>query len=165
MIRDAVEDQKKIGWDNFIKGCICIKWKFAQYMFKEAMPTFKGYDKELWSSKVITAIWSIFCQIWNAQNAHLHTEMATTYSSTLDLQVWKAFSLQHSMLTSNQLLFHMPLAERLQTSQESKTMWLNSVRIAVNDFTIIHDRSPSQQTITDFFQQQAPEDTNPSTSN
>eukprot|EP00957_Ditylum_brightwellii_P054087 4096749-Ditylum_brightwellii.AAC.1 len=44
-------------------------------------------------------------------------------------------------------------------------MWLNSVRIAANDFTIIHDRSPSQRTITDFFQQQALEDTNPLTSN
>eukprot|EP00957_Ditylum_brightwellii_P072353 5499228-Ditylum_brightwellii.AAC.1 len=44
-------------------------------------------------------------------------------------------------------------------------MWLNSVRIAVNVFTVIHNRSPSQQTITDFLQQQAPEDTTLSTSN
>eukprot|EP00957_Ditylum_brightwellii_P160677 12232496-Ditylum_brightwellii.AAC.1 len=44
-------------------------------------------------------------------------------------------------------------------------MWLNSVRIAVHDFTIIHERSPSQRTITYFFQQHASEDSNPSTSN
>eukprot|EP00957_Ditylum_brightwellii_P069235 5256586-Ditylum_brightwellii.AAC.1 len=83
--------------------------------------------------------------------------MATTCSSTLDLQVCKAFSLQHSMFTSNQLLFHMLLPERLQTSQESKTMWLRPVNIAINDFTIIHNCSPSQRTITDFFQPQASE--------
>eukprot|EP00957_Ditylum_brightwellii_P208378 15357110-Ditylum_brightwellii.AAC.1 len=113
------------------------------------MPTFGGYDKEIWSSKVIIPIWSIFCLIWNARNAYLHTEMATTCSSTLDLQVHKAFSLQHSML------FHMPLPARLQTSQESKTIWLRSVSISVNDFTIIHGRLPSQRTITDFFKPQA----------
>eukprot|EP00957_Ditylum_brightwellii_P076517 5815970-Ditylum_brightwellii.AAC.1 len=63
-----------------------MKWKFAQYMFKEAMPSFGGYDKEAWSSKVITTLWSVFCLIWNAQNVHLHAEMATTSSSLIDLQ-------------------------------------------------------------------------------
>eukprot|EP00957_Ditylum_brightwellii_P133181 10154209-Ditylum_brightwellii.AAC.1 len=70
-------------------------------MFKEAMPTFRGYDKEVWSSEVITALWNVFRLTWNARNAHLHTEMATTSSSTIDLQ----------------------------TSQGSKTMWLKSVNI------------------------------------
>eukprot|EP00957_Ditylum_brightwellii_P102794 7833654-Ditylum_brightwellii.AAC.1 len=51
----------------------------------------------------------------------------------------------------------MPLPDRLQTSQGSKAMWLRSVNIAVNDFTIIHNRSPSQRTSTDFFQPQASE--------
>eukprot|EP00957_Ditylum_brightwellii_P116120 8857877-Ditylum_brightwellii.AAC.1 len=74
MIRDAMETQNKIGWDNFIKCQMCIKWKFAQYMFKKAMPTFGGHGKEAWSSKVITALWNVFCLIWNARNAHLHTK-------------------------------------------------------------------------------------------
>eukprot|EP00957_Ditylum_brightwellii_P185592 14130281-Ditylum_brightwellii.AAC.1 len=98
-------------------------------MIKEAMLTFEGYDREVWSSKVITAPWNVFCLIWNAMNAHLHTEMATTSSSTTELQI----------------------------SQGSKTMWLRSVHIAVNDFTIIHNRAPSQRTKTDFFQQWASE--------
>eukprot|EP00957_Ditylum_brightwellii_P169251 12882050-Ditylum_brightwellii.AAC.1 len=80
-----METQNKIGWDNFIKSQICIKWKFAQHMFKETMPTFGGCDKEAWSSKVITALWNIFHLIWNTRNAHLHTETATTSSSTIDL--------------------------------------------------------------------------------
>eukprot|EP00957_Ditylum_brightwellii_P030310 2295659-Ditylum_brightwellii.AAC.1 len=49
----------------------------------------------------------------------------------------------------------MSLPELLQTSQEFKTMWLRSINIAVNDFTIIHNQSPSQRTITDFFQPHA----------
>eukprot|EP00957_Ditylum_brightwellii_P048172 3656481-Ditylum_brightwellii.AAC.1 len=65
------------------------------------MLTFGGYGKEAWSSKVITALWNVFHLIWNAGNAHLHTDMAMTSSSTIGLQVRKAFSLQHSMFTSN----------------------------------------------------------------
>eukprot|EP00957_Ditylum_brightwellii_P016392 1232818-Ditylum_brightwellii.AAC.1 len=150
-----METQNKIGWDNFIKDWICIKWKFAQHMFKETMSSFGGYDKMVWSSKVINALWNVFCLIWNVKNAHLHTEMETARSSTTDLQVCKAFSLEHSMSTSNQLLFYMPLHEHLQTSKGSKTMWLRSVHIAVNDLTIVHKCAPSQRTTTNFFQPQA----------
>eukprot|EP00957_Ditylum_brightwellii_P087437 6655391-Ditylum_brightwellii.AAC.1 len=45
------------------------------------------FDKELWVSKDITAIWSIFRLVWNSRNAHLHTEMSSTYGSVLDLQI------------------------------------------------------------------------------
>eukprot|EP00957_Ditylum_brightwellii_P004073 309359-Ditylum_brightwellii.AAC.1 len=60
IIRDTVEDQNIIGWDNFLKGCISIKWKHAQAMYKDTIPTQTRFDKELWASKVISAIWSIF---------------------------------------------------------------------------------------------------------
>eukprot|EP00957_Ditylum_brightwellii_P135725 10350081-Ditylum_brightwellii.AAC.1 len=45
VIRDAVEDQQVIGWDNFMKGRISNKWKVAQGMFKAAMPTYKNFDR------------------------------------------------------------------------------------------------------------------------
>eukprot|EP00957_Ditylum_brightwellii_P164690 12539328-Ditylum_brightwellii.AAC.1 len=63
--------------------------------------------------------------------------MEESHFSILDKQVRKAFSLQHSMFESDQLLFHMPLADRLQTSHESKALWLQSVSIAIHDFTIV----------------------------
>eukprot|EP00957_Ditylum_brightwellii_P197716 15063254-Ditylum_brightwellii.AAC.1 len=88
------------------------------------MPTYKNFDRELWSSKVITAIWSIFWHTWNDRNAHLHTEMAEMHSSILDKQVRKALSLKHSMFATDELLFHVPLAKRLNTSKESKVLWL-----------------------------------------
>eukprot|EP00957_Ditylum_brightwellii_P061158 4640697-Ditylum_brightwellii.AAC.1 len=46
VIRDAVEDQQIIGWDNFMKGQISIRWKVALDMFKSAMPNYKGFDRE-----------------------------------------------------------------------------------------------------------------------
>ena len=59
----------------------------------------------------------------------------------------------------------MPLQERLLTSPASKAMWLESVKIAVHDFTIIHERSPCQRTITNFFQRQLTSDLNTTLSN
>eukprot|EP00957_Ditylum_brightwellii_P079429 6040476-Ditylum_brightwellii.AAC.3 len=135
-----------------MKGRISIQWKVAQEMFKSVMPNYRGFDKEMWASKVITGIWSIFRQIWNARNMHLHTEMAESYSSTLDKQVRKAFSLQHLMFVTDQPLFHMPLTDRLHTSTESKALWLRSVPIAIHDFTVVHRRTPCQPTITTYFQ-------------
>eukprot|EP00957_Ditylum_brightwellii_P140079 10673679-Ditylum_brightwellii.AAC.1 len=63
VVRSTVEDQHLIGWNNFMKGYINIKWKVAQKTHNDALPTSKkcrDFDKELWSSKVISAIWSIF---------------------------------------------------------------------------------------------------------
>eukprot|EP00957_Ditylum_brightwellii_P134916 10286649-Ditylum_brightwellii.AAC.1 len=45
----------------------------------------------------------------------------------------------------------MDLTERLQSSPESKQLLLESVKIAVHDFKIVHKCTPSQQVITDFF--------------
>eukprot|EP00957_Ditylum_brightwellii_P165277 12584156-Ditylum_brightwellii.AAC.1 len=56
VIFDAVEDQQIIGWDNFMKGRISIRWKMAQEMFKMAIPNCKGYDREMSASKVITGV-------------------------------------------------------------------------------------------------------------
>eukprot|EP00957_Ditylum_brightwellii_P196432 14966519-Ditylum_brightwellii.AAC.1 len=46
----------------------------------------------------------------------------------------------------------MSLADRLNTSTESKALWLQSVSIAIHDFTVIHERTPCQPTITTYFQ-------------
>eukprot|EP00957_Ditylum_brightwellii_P031826 2413167-Ditylum_brightwellii.AAC.1 len=84
--------------------------------------------------------------------------MADPNSTFLNKQVRKAFALQHSIAEIDQLLFHMPLQDRLQCNHDAKAMWLESVNIAVHDFTVTHGQSPSQLIITSFSQQvsQAP---------
>eukprot|EP00957_Ditylum_brightwellii_P037507 2836406-Ditylum_brightwellii.AAC.1 len=59
VVQNAVEDQHWIGWNNFMKGHISIKQKVAQKMYTDAHPASKkskGFNKELWSSRVITEI-------------------------------------------------------------------------------------------------------------
>eukprot|EP00957_Ditylum_brightwellii_P178111 13565986-Ditylum_brightwellii.AAC.1 len=55
------------------------------------------------------------------------------------------------MFASDPFLFHLDLTERLKKCQESKCLWLELVKIAVHDFTIIHKRTHCQQVVTDFF--------------
>eukprot|EP00957_Ditylum_brightwellii_P177547 13523605-Ditylum_brightwellii.AAC.1 len=117
VVQSAVENQHQIGWNNFMKGRISIMWKVAQKMYTDELPVSKkskDFNKELWSSRVITEIWSIFRQIWNTWNVHLHTEMTDTYSTILNKQVRKAFALQHSISETDQFLFHMPLQDQLK---------------------------------------------------
>eukprot|EP00957_Ditylum_brightwellii_P193156 14707688-Ditylum_brightwellii.AAC.2 len=54
VVNRAVEDQHIIGWDNFMKGRICHKWKIAQSMYHSALPKSKknkSFDWEQWADK------------------------------------------------------------------------------------------------------------------
>eukprot|EP00957_Ditylum_brightwellii_P120587 9198976-Ditylum_brightwellii.AAC.1 len=91
---NALTDQNTSGWDNFAKGRISVKWKGAQQRYINALQpskTAKIFDQEVWSLKGITYIWSIFWQIWNAQNAHLRMEMQEMLASNINQQVKNAF--------------------------------------------------------------------------
>eukprot|EP00957_Ditylum_brightwellii_P173283 13192492-Ditylum_brightwellii.AAC.1 len=55
------------------------------------------------------------------------------------------------MFASDCLIFHLDLAEHLKTSQESKRLWWELVKIAVHDFTGIHKHTPCQQVVMEFF--------------
>eukprot|EP00957_Ditylum_brightwellii_P002371 181426-Ditylum_brightwellii.AAC.1 len=55
VVQSAVEDQHQIGWNNFMKGKISIKWKAAQTMYTDALPASinsKEFNKDSWCSRV-----------------------------------------------------------------------------------------------------------------
>eukprot|EP00957_Ditylum_brightwellii_P131532 10032229-Ditylum_brightwellii.AAC.1 len=64
-----------LGWDNFMKGRISHHWCQAQAEYCRSFPRPKQFDSCTWSIKLIKAIWTIFVDVWNARNAHLHTDM------------------------------------------------------------------------------------------
>eukprot|EP00957_Ditylum_brightwellii_P034096 2583651-Ditylum_brightwellii.AAC.1 len=101
-------------------GRIAKEWCQEQDQYCRGMPDMPVHDSITWSTKLIKAIWSIFVDVWNACSAHLHTEMENTNNNALDKQVRKAYALEHSMSTSNRLLFHTELTEHLKSSPESK---------------------------------------------
>eukprot|EP00957_Ditylum_brightwellii_P036143 2738515-Ditylum_brightwellii.AAC.1 len=147
----AAEGQNDMGWHNFIKGQIVKDQCLAQANYCRDMPNRPTHNPNTLSTKLIKALWSIFVDVLNARNSHLHTEMENTNNNIHNIQVWKVFALEHSMSTSNRLLFHMDLIERIHSSPKSKQLWLESVKIAVHDFKRVHKHTPSQCVITDFF--------------
>eukprot|EP00957_Ditylum_brightwellii_P128397 9792443-Ditylum_brightwellii.AAC.1 len=46
----------------------------------------------------------------------------------------------------------MPLHDRMNCSDESKALWLESVHIAVHNFTIVYKCTLQQRVMADFFQ-------------
>eukprot|EP00957_Ditylum_brightwellii_P027459 2075706-Ditylum_brightwellii.AAC.1 len=45
----------------------------------------------------------------------------------------------------------MPLKDILKSSSEYKRLWVESIKIAVHSFMVVHKRTPLQLAITDFF--------------
>eukprot|EP00957_Ditylum_brightwellii_P021607 1629202-Ditylum_brightwellii.AAC.1 len=86
-----------LGWSNFMKGRISYHWCQAQAKYYRSFLRPKQFDSCTWSIKLTKAIWTIFVDIWNAHNAHLHTDMDQQTQNVLDKQVTKAFALKHSM--------------------------------------------------------------------
>ena len=150
-LRDAIDTQRDLGWQNFMKGRVAKHWTQAQGVYCQALPRPLKHDPHRWNIKLIKSIWTIFVDVWNARNAHLHTDMENNTQCVLDKQVKKAYALKHSMFASDRLLFQLDVTDRLQTSPESKRLWLESIRIAVHDFRVVHNRIPSQRTITEYF--------------
>eukprot|EP00957_Ditylum_brightwellii_P035295 2676851-Ditylum_brightwellii.AAC.1 len=138
ILSDAVETQYNISWDNFMKEKIAKEWYQAQAQYCRNVPITSTFDSTTWSTKLIKAIWSISVNVWNACNNYLHTEMAQTTNTILDKQVRKTFTLKHSMFVSDRFLFSIDLAEWLKSSPESKSLWLETVKIAVQDFMVVH---------------------------
>eukprot|EP00957_Ditylum_brightwellii_P135169 10305778-Ditylum_brightwellii.AAC.1 len=142
VLRDAVDTQYDLGWNKFMKGQVAKQWSQAQAEYCRSLPRSKKLDSHKWTTTLIKAIWTILVDVWNARNEHLHTDMEHTTQSVLDKQVRKAYALKHSMVASDRLLFQLDMKDRLQSSPESKRLWLESIRITVHDFLVVHKHMP-----------------------
>eukprot|EP00957_Ditylum_brightwellii_P060317 4580463-Ditylum_brightwellii.AAC.1 len=135
------------------KGRVSKQWSSVQGTFYAHMPDKckpRSFNEEIWSLKLITTIWNIFCEVWNVRNACLHAEMKKEPSPLIDKQVKKVYMLKHSMFSTDRLLFSKSLYNRLNTSHEFKVHWFASVRVAVHDFTVVCKRLPLQRVLNEF---------------
>eukprot|EP00957_Ditylum_brightwellii_P055373 4196422-Ditylum_brightwellii.AAC.1 len=65
------------------------------------------------------------------------------------------------MSASDRLLFYTDLEDCLKSSPKSKHLWLESVQIAVHDFTVVDKQTPGQRLVTKKFPQCRPPTTDP----
>eukprot|EP00957_Ditylum_brightwellii_P135555 10335847-Ditylum_brightwellii.AAC.1 len=89
ILRDAIDTQYDLGWNNFIKGQVAKQWSQAQAEYCRSLPRLKFFDSHRWTTTLIKTIWTTLVDVWNARNKHLHTDMKNTTQSVLDKQVKK----------------------------------------------------------------------------
>jgi hypothetical protein len=71
IIKQALNKQNEIGWTNFYKGRISIKWEQLQRQHYSREKKNKA-DPHIWATTIIAALWQGFLQIWEDQNDDQH---------------------------------------------------------------------------------------------
>ena len=71
LIKQALKEQNDIGWTNFYKGRISIKWERVQRSHYNKKKLKKA-DSHIWATTIITAMWHGFLQIWEDRNNDQH---------------------------------------------------------------------------------------------
>jgi hypothetical protein len=67
----ALDDQNKIGWSNFYRGRVALKWQTAQQEYYS--DKFKKYqDTNQWTTAIITTVWYGFLQLWESRKDDKH---------------------------------------------------------------------------------------------
>eukprot|EP00957_Ditylum_brightwellii_P211228 15365920-Ditylum_brightwellii.AAC.3 len=157
-LRLVLEEQVDIGWENFVKGRVSEWWGKSQEIFYNDVYSLSNYKKEQWTAQLTTGVWQIFYNVWKACNAHLHSPLGTDNKSYLNKCIRHAYgTLSHAMSWTDSLLFSTPLHDQLEISDMSKIAWLEAVKIAEHDFTVINKQSLCQHAITEMFQAQETE--------
>jgi hypothetical protein len=72
-LKQAVEDQNKIGWDQWLKGRISIKWgEMVNYdLINKKVPK-AGMSAEKWGKEVIVKSWQFVLECWFTRNESEH---------------------------------------------------------------------------------------------
>jgi len=66
-VKDALTDQHKIGWDNFMSGLLSDQWKQCQDMFYKTKK--RRNTGQRWAIKLSSRIWDINKQHWDHRNS------------------------------------------------------------------------------------------------
>jgi hypothetical protein len=75
---DAYKEQKQIGWDQFMKGRLTIKWGEAFNKYRSDMITTKKHlTAEKWGKDIIVESWKFVMDIWKNRNENKHGDDAT----------------------------------------------------------------------------------------
>ena len=77
MLAEAVKEQNKIGWNNFMKGRISKKWGAAQQVHcsekQKHMQTDKNHNTgKLFQMRLMMELFRMFETLWEARNKDFH---------------------------------------------------------------------------------------------
>ncbi len=65
-LREAIRCQDKLGWYNFLMGCISLHWKAVQQRYYEWLGNRNTGKK--WATALIQKVWDVSWDMWDHRN-------------------------------------------------------------------------------------------------
>jgi hypothetical protein len=69
-LRNTLIEQNKIGWENFLKGRICIEWGelYKHDILINDKLNLTSHDAEQWGKKLVQLMWRFVIDMWTIRN-------------------------------------------------------------------------------------------------
>jgi hypothetical protein len=71
-LRRAFDSQRRIGWDQFLRGRITLDWRHAIATYYNERRPGPSFTPDQWLRTTIKAIWTFSLTIWRARNLEFH---------------------------------------------------------------------------------------------
>jgi hypothetical protein len=155
-IRRAMQEQEQIGWNLVFRGYVSTAWVVAQHQ-EHPSATIQGLRQQ-WLKPVIRELWVAVISQWEKRNEILHSLNPTSMlikESATDAKIRTLYLVKDTFAHSDQVLFNIPLNQRLRLPQRAKKQWI-ALASRYHPTTTAR-RKGQQPLITKFFQR--PENT------
>jgi hypothetical protein len=148
----AVATQHRIGWTNFFRGFLSIKWGFICSLHDSTVsPADQRQRAVIYVAKVIRAIQDYSLALWHSRNAILHGNSPSSRAileATVNQNIIQLYELQSTFSSVIRSYFSLPLEERLKRPYRTKQRWLQLARLASSHAT---SRGSKQRVISTYF--------------
>ena len=71
-ICSMIKDNHQLGWNQFLLGFLPLSWKRHLFTFLQNKQLLRRYSPELWTSKIIRALWLFLHDTWEDRCRKLH---------------------------------------------------------------------------------------------
>ena len=155
-LKQAILEQRRIGWRSFLEGLLSTK--VLQYQQQFLAVEYSDRKISSWSKKIIKAGWKLLMKMWENRNEHLHkpnkilemegrTELHKSLIAEWDLGLSElpAFEFTH--------FFRMKKEKLLKKSIEGKKDWLATIKMArvlYNDSHRIEDEFDTNYALSEW---------------
>jgi hypothetical protein len=129
-VMDVAEAQAEVGWHQILKGRFVKQWSLAHDKYLGSRST-KQQNGGTWITKVITAWFQQWLDLWKIRNEDRHGRDEATKRQAKDRQTIREiiqFYKHHDTRVdpTHQWHFNIPIQERMQGNISSQRIWLNT---------------------------------------